>query len=90
MRTHIELQDDLLEQVIQLGHFKTRKAAVNQALAEYVRLLKRRELLKLQGKLHWDADLDQLRQNRLAEEWLLIPASGSIFLIISLRCRLCV
>ena len=68
MRTHIELQDDLLEQVIQLGHFKTRKAAVNQALAEYVRLLKRRELLKLQGKLHWDADLEQLRQNRLAEE----------------------
>jgi len=67
MRTHIDLQDDLLEQVITLGRFKTRKAAVNKALAEYAKLLKRKELLKLQGKLHWDADLNQLRQSRLID-----------------------
>lgn len=64
MRTHIELQDDLINQVISLGGFKTRKAAVNQALAEYVDLLKRKELLKLQGKVKWQGDLDQLRQSR--------------------------
>lgn len=64
MRTHIELQDDLINQVISLGGFKTRKAAVNQALEEYVRLLKRKQLLKLKGKVKWEGDLDQLRENR--------------------------
>lgn len=68
MRTHIELEDDLLDQVIRLGKFKTRKAAVNQALLEYARLLKRKELLNLKGKLSWDADLDQLRDSRPHEE----------------------
>lgn len=64
MRTHIDLQDDLLEQVITLGRFKTRKAAVNKALSEYVKILKRKELLKLQGKVHWDADLTELHRSR--------------------------
>ncbi len=64
MRTHIELQDDLINQVISLGGFKTRKAAVNQALEEYVRLLKRKKLLKMQGNIMWQGDLAQLREDR--------------------------
>jgi Arc/MetJ family transcription regulator len=40
MKTHIELDDELLEQVFRLGGFATKKAAVNTALAEYVKLLK--------------------------------------------------
>lgn len=64
MRTHIELQDELLDQVLTLGHFRTKKDAVNSALAEYANLLKRRELLEMKGKIAWDAPLDQLRQTR--------------------------
>jgi Arc/MetJ family transcription regulator len=64
MRTHIELDPRLLAQIQQLGDFPTKKAAVNAALAEYVRLLKRRRLLALRGKIRWDGDLDKLRSAR--------------------------
>jgi len=64
MRTHIELDDALLSQVVQLGHFPSKKAAVNAALAEYVKLLMRKQLLELRGKVRWEGDLDQLRRMR--------------------------
>ncbi len=64
MRTHIELDDRLLTQVQHLGQFATKKAAVNTALAEYVKLLKRRQLLELRGKIPWEGDLDRLRASR--------------------------
>lgn len=64
MRTHIELDARLLAQVQQLGPFATKKAAVNAALAEYAKLLKRRQLLALQGKVPWEGDLDRLRSTR--------------------------
>jgi len=67
MRTHLELDDTLLAQVVQLGRFPTRKAAVNAALSEFVKLLKRRQLLELRGKVGWEADLDQLRASRHGE-----------------------
>ncbi len=67
MRTHIELDVRLLTQVQQLGRFPTKKAAVNAALAEYAKLLKRRQLLDLQGKVRWEGDIDQLRRSRLSD-----------------------
>lgn len=64
MKTHIELDDGLLEEVFRMGHFTTKKAAVNAALQEYAKLLKRRELLEMQGKISWVENLDALRANR--------------------------
>ncbi len=64
MRTHIELDETLLEQVCALGRFTTKKAAVNSALAEYAKLLKKQELLALRGKIEWRGDLAQLRTGR--------------------------
>ena len=64
MKTHIELDDELLEQVFELGGFATKKAAVNTALAEYAKLLKRRELLAMRGQVRWEGDLAELRADR--------------------------
>ena len=64
MKTHIELDDTLLEEVFKLGGFATKKAAVNTALAEYVKVLKRRELLALRGKIPWEGDLNEMRADR--------------------------
>ena len=64
MKTHIDLDEQLLEQVVQLGGFDTKKAAVNTALAEYVKLLKRRELLAMRGQVRWEGDLAALRADR--------------------------
>ena len=64
MKTHIELDDALLEEALKMGGFPTKKAAVNAALAEYVKMLKRRELLAMRGKIRWEGDLDELRADR--------------------------
>ena len=64
MKTHIDLDDALLKQVFQMGPFTTKKAAVNAALAEFVKLLKRRELLGMRGKVRWEGDLGALRADR--------------------------
>ena len=64
MKTHIDLDGQLLDEVVQLGGFDTKKAAVNTALAEYVKLLKRRELLAMRGQVRWEGDLAALRADR--------------------------
>ena len=64
MKTHIELDDELLKRVFELGGFATKKAAVNTALAEYVKLLQRRELLNMRGKIRWEGDLNEMRADR--------------------------
>jgi Arc/MetJ family transcription regulator len=61
MRTHIELDGDVLDQVMDLGQFASKKAAVNAALAELSRALM---LLALRGKVAWQGDLDMLRSPR--------------------------
>lgn len=68
MRTHVELDDQLLTQVVQLGHFPTKKAAINAALSEFARTLKRRELLALRGKVDWRGNLDDLRSPRASAD----------------------
>lgn len=62
MTVHIEADAELLQEAIALGGFATRQAAVNAALAEYVRASKRRQLLALRGKVAWVGDLDLLRE----------------------------
>jgi Arc/MetJ family transcription regulator len=64
MRTHIDIDDALLDQARTLGGYTTIKSVVNIALAEHVKQLKRQELLKLRGTLHWQGDLNQLREPR--------------------------
>ena len=65
MRTHIELDDAMLDQVLNLGRFASKKAAVNAALTEYAKMLKRKQLLQLRGQVHWEGDLDELRATRV-------------------------
>lgn len=67
MRTHIELDEQLISQVILLGHYPSKKAAIHAALIELVNTLKRQQLLSLRGKINWQGNLDQLRSNRTGE-----------------------
>ena len=64
MRTHVELDAAVMQQVMDLGHFSSKKAAINTALAELACALKRRQLLDLRGKVVWQGDLDALRGRR--------------------------
>ena len=64
MYTHIEVDESTLTQVMTLGAFASKKAAINAALVELSKTLKRRELLAQRGKLPWTGDLDALRSHR--------------------------
>ena len=51
MATNLELDDRLIMQAVKLGGHRTKKAAVTQALAEYVSHLEQAGILDLFGKI---------------------------------------
>ena len=64
MRTNIEMDDDLLEEVMALTGHATQKATVDTALRQLRdKLLARQALLDL-GGAGWDGDLDEMRRMR--------------------------
>ena len=64
MRTNIVLDDDLVEQARKLTGIKTKKELIHEALRILIQLRQQGETRNLRGKLHWEGDLDELRQSR--------------------------
>ena len=64
MKTHVELDEVLLKEVIALGAFRTKRAAVMAALEELAKRFSRRELAAMRGKVAWESDLDERRASR--------------------------
>lgn len=64
MKTNLLLDKDLIQEVVKLGGFKTQKAAVTQALLEFIQRHKQAEILDLFGTIDYDDDYDykQARQ----------------------------
>jgi Arc/MetJ family transcription regulator len=63
MRTNIDIDDRLLKEAMKATGQKTKKATVEEALREIVKIAAQRQALKeLQG-IGWDGDLDEMRQN---------------------------
>ncbi len=62
LHTHFSLEKESALRA--LGGYTTIKAAVNIALSEHVKQLKRQQLLALRGQMHWQGDLDTLRATR--------------------------
>ena len=61
MRTNIEIDDKLLEEVMKISNLSTKKDAVNFALDEVVKFHKRKLLMSLRGKVKWEGNLDEMR-----------------------------
>ena len=66
MPSNLAIDDNLIEEAKRLGGHRTKRAAVNEALAEYVDRRRRRKILDLFGKLDWDDTYDykSLRKKR--------------------------
>jgi Arc/MetJ family transcription regulator len=63
MRTNIELDDDLIAEAMELGGLTTKKAAVDQALRDFVRIKRQlRAIDNLEG-IGWDGDLESSRSS---------------------------
>jgi len=65
MHTNIDIDKALLEEALELGDAKTKKAVVNEALAEYVRARKRAKIIELFGTIDYDPDYDYKALRRM-------------------------
>jgi Arc/MetJ family transcription regulator len=65
MRTTIILDDDLIKRAQQLTGIRTKRAVIDAALRILVRLHQGQSAVRdLRGKLRWEGDLGELRQER--------------------------
>ena len=62
MATNLQLDDRLIKEAVILGNHRTKKAAVTQALADYIRHLRQERILDLFGKVEFDPGYNYKRQ----------------------------
>ena len=60
--TNLAINDDLLEQAKIVGRHKTKKAAVTEALEEYIQRRKQTEVIKVFGSIDYDESYDYKKQ----------------------------
>jgi len=63
-RTNIVLDDALVAKCQRVTGIKTRRALVNYALEELLRLERQKKVLELKGTIRWEGDLAAWRKKR--------------------------
>jgi len=58
MATNLSIDPELLDKALEVSGEKTKKAAVTQALIEFIAKRERTRVKELFGQLDWDADYD--------------------------------
>jgi len=64
MATNLALDDKLIEEAQAISQHKTKKAVVTEALEEYIRRRKQREIIQLFGTIDFDEDYDYKQQRQ--------------------------
>ena len=63
-RTNVVLDRDLVEEAKSLTGIKTTRGVIQEALETLVRLRRQEQVRQLRDQLHWEGDLDALREGR--------------------------
>lgn len=66
MATNLQIDDRLITKALELGGHRTKRAAVTQALEEYIRHLEQGNVLSLFGSVDIDPGYDYKKQRRKA------------------------
>ncbi|RPJ49621.1 MAG: type II toxin-antitoxin system VapB family antitoxin [Acidobacteria bacterium] len=64
MPTNLAIDDQLLEQALEVGGFKTKRETVNEALREFIQRRKRVELTRLFGQVEYSPEYDYKKERR--------------------------
>ena len=64
MRTNVVIDEKVMKKAKNYTGLKTKKEVINYALQELINRKERKEILKLAGKLHWEGNLDEMREDR--------------------------
>lgn len=63
MRTNIDIDDQLMQKAMKLSKSKTKKEAVEQALKALILLEEQKKILNVMGKVTWEGNLAQMRND---------------------------
>jgi Arc/MetJ family transcription regulator len=64
MRTNIVIDDKLMQETLKATGLKTKREAVELGLRTLLRLGRQAEIRRLRGKLHWEGDLEAMRNDK--------------------------
>jgi Arc/MetJ family transcription regulator len=65
MRTNIVIDDDLLAHAFSVSDAKTKKELIHEALRDYVRMRRRKDLTELSGKVRLIKGYDHKKSRKL-------------------------
>jgi len=58
MATNLALDDSLIREAVKVGHHKTKREAVTEALKQYIACRKQLQIISLFGCVRFDPDYD--------------------------------
>jgi Arc/MetJ family transcription regulator len=64
MPTNLAIDDALLDEALRIGQRRTKRETVNDALREFIQRRRRRELVKLFGRVEYDPAYDYKKERR--------------------------
>ena len=64
MATNLDIQPELLEEAVKVGGHRSKRAAVEAALTEYVNRRRQQSILKLFGEVEFDSSYDYKKARR--------------------------
>ena len=64
MPTNLAIDDQLISQVQEIGGYKTKREAVNEALAEFIKHRKQLAAIEAFGTIDYNADYDYKKDRR--------------------------
>lgn len=64
MRTNVVLDDELVDRAREMTGIRTKREVIDVALRTLIRLRQQERVRQLRGKLHWEGDLEAMRESR--------------------------
>jgi hypothetical protein len=64
MAANLQIDDNLIRKAVKLGGHKTKKAAVTQALIEYIEQLEQENIISMFGTVAYEPDYKYKKQRR--------------------------
>jgi Arc/MetJ family transcription regulator len=67
MRTNIVIDDDLLNEAFSVSNARTKKDLIHEALIEFIRIKKRKDMTELAGSINFYKNYDHKKMRKLRE-----------------------
>ena len=64
MATNLQINDKLIQKAVKLGGHKTKKAAVTQALIDYIEQMEQEKIVSMFGTVEYEPDYDYKKQRQ--------------------------